>query len=86
MNIKTLCPFGASGNRFVKGTVPTARSPTSELCFFIGYGGDSRGFRVVVPKENGYDVFVDDDVKIRCDRVLVRNILTQCRLNPLLVK
>jgi len=40
----------------------------------------------VVPKENGYDVFVDDDLKIRSDRVLVRNILTQCRVNPLLVK
>ena len=73
--------FGSLGRILVKGHVPTAKEFLGEPCLFIGYGTDSQGYRVILPRESRADYVVDKDVAIQSSLTATRAFIQECRVN-----
>lgn len=79
VDLKKLRIFGSLGRVLVKDTLVTSKEVPGEPCLFIGYGTDTPGYRVVVPRESRADYLVDKDVIFRSSLHVTRAFIRECR-------
>ena len=74
--------FGSCGSRLIKNRLVTAKEYPGESCFFIGYGTDSYGYRVVIPDGSVMRIEVDKDVVINSSCIATKAFVAKCRSDP----